>query len=136
MNELKNKCQFIGNLGKDPEAQYTPSGALMLKFSICVNMTTRSDEGYDNEPLWIDLVSFGKRAEGWKKILKKGTKVAVECEYKKRKYQNQDGQNRYSHDFNVRNLELLGGGRGRDEAAEDGDFETETEGGFGGEIPF
>lgn len=117
MNELVNSCRFIGNLGKDPEMQYTPKGTAMLKFSVAVNEKRYEGDGYVDNTTWLDLAAFGKLAETMVKLLKKGTKIIVDAQYGKSSYEEQDtGKKRTSHNFTVRNFQILSGGRTKDEA--------------------
>lgn len=124
MNELVNSCRFVGRLGKDPEAQYSPKGSMVLKFSLAVNQRKWADGEYEKDTLWVDLVAFGKRAETMNMMLQKGTLVLVDAEYQKNSYTNRDGDKRLAHNFLVRSFQLLSGGRRSDETG-DGSSDNE-----------
>jgi single-strand DNA-binding protein len=133
MNELVNSCRFVGRLGKDPEAQYSPKGSMVLKFSLAVNQRKWADGEYEKDTLWVDLVAFGKRAETMNTMLQKGTLVLVDAEYQKNNYTTRDGDKRLAHNFLVRSFQLLSGGRRSDE---NGDGSSDNEDNYyGGNLP-
>lgn len=106
-----NHCQFIGNLGKDPELTYLPSGDAVANFSIaCTEKWKDKATGEAKEATeWIRLVAFGKRAELAGQYLKKGSPVYVQCRVRTRKWQDQAGNDRYSTEFVVDQMQFLGG---------------------------
>ena len=93
-----NKVILIGNLGQDPETRYTPSG------SAVVNLNLATDESYKDrnsgqlvpKTEWHRVVLFGKVAEVASQYLRKGSKVYIEGKLQTRKWQGQDGQDRYT----------------------------------------
>lgn len=93
-----NKVILIGNLGKDPETRYTPNG------SAVTNLTLATDESYKDKNSgqmvpkteWHRIVIFGKIAEIAAQYLHKGSKVYLEGKLQTRKWQGQDGQDRYT----------------------------------------
>ncbi|MBA2753612.1 MAG: single-stranded DNA-binding protein [Chloroflexia bacterium] len=120
-----SKVILIGNLGRDPETRYTPSGVMNVQFSIAVSRRYTDSSGQQQEQTsWFRITGWGKLAEtmdgltqrGW---LTKGKQVYVEGRLEAREYQDQAGQTRTSLDVNATELQLLG---------QRGD----SEGGFGG----
>jgi|SRR5690554_2486797 len=92
-----NKVILIGNLGQDPETRYTPNG------NAVVNLSLATDESYKDRQTgqmvpkteWHRIVMFGKIAEIAGQYLRKGSKVYIEGKLQTRKWQAQDGQDRY-----------------------------------------
>jgi single-strand DNA-binding protein len=93
-----NKVILIGNLGQDPETRYTPNG------NAVVNLNLATDESYKDRQTgqmvpkteWHRIVMFGKIAEVAGQYLRKGSKVYIEGKLQTRKWQGQDGQDRYT----------------------------------------
>lgn len=93
-----NKVILIGNLGADPEVRYMPSGDAVANIRIATSETWKDrNTGEKQERTeWHNVVFFGKIAEIVKQYLRKGSKVYVEGKLRTRKWQGQDGQDRYS----------------------------------------
>lgn len=110
-----NKCQFIGNLGRDPEVNYLPSGDAVANFSIaCTEKWKDKNTGETKEATeWVRCVAFGRKGEIAGQYLKKGSPCYVEGRMKTREYE-KDGIKRYSTEILVDNLILLGGKSGGD----------------------
>jgi single-strand DNA-binding protein len=90
-----NKVMIIGNLGRDPEMRYTPSGLPVTQFSVAVNRNTRDDAGeWKKETEWFRVVLFREQAERAAEWLRKGTKVFIEGRLQTRQYE-KDGQTHY-----------------------------------------
>lgn len=106
-----NHCQFIGNLGKDPELTYLPSGDAVANFSIaCTEKWKDKSTGETKEQTeWVRLVCFAKKAELAGEYLKKGSPVYVQCRMRTRKWQDKEGVDRYSTEFVVDQMQFLGG---------------------------
>ncbi|MFL1466432.1 single-stranded DNA-binding protein [Marinobacter sp. HN1S83] len=93
-----NKVILIGNLGQDPDTRYTPNG------NAVVNLNLATDESYKDRQTgqmvpkteWHRIVMFGKIAEVAGQYLRKGSKVYIEGKLQTRKWQGQDGQDRYT----------------------------------------
>ncbi len=70
---------IVGNLGKDPEMRYTPSGQAVTSFSVATNRRYTASNGEQvNETIWFRISAWGKQAEICNQFLKKGSKVLVE----------------------------------------------------------
>ena len=121
-----SKVILIGNLGRDPETRYTPSGAMNVQFTMAVSRRFRDNSGQDQERTnWFRVTAWAKLAETLDNLtqqgyLAKGKQVYVEGRLEAREYTDQNGATRTSLDVNATEFQLLGQ-RG------DGD------GGFGGQ---
>lgn len=111
MAKSLNKCQFIGNLGKDPETRYAPSGDAICNFSIaCSDGYKDKNTGEQvDKTEWVNVVAFRKLAEICDKWLKKGSKVYVEGKMQTRKWQDKEGNDRWSTEILLDNMLMLGG---------------------------
>lgn len=119
-----NKCIFIGNLGRDPEIRYMPSGDAMANFSIACTDSFKSKTGERQERTeWVRIVMFGKQAEIAGEYLKKGSPVYIEGRLQTRKWQNKEGQDQYTTEIVADRMQMLGGRSGGGNAFEvmDGD---------------
>ena len=103
-----NKIMLIGNLGKDPEMNYTPSGTAVTKFSLAVNRYKKSSTGERQEETeWFNIVAWDKLAETCNTYLHKGSKVFIEGRVSQRKYTDKNGMERTSVDVIASNMEIL-----------------------------
>src|SRR6266702_2125538 len=92
---MLNKIMLIGNLGKDPDAQYTPDGTAVMRFSLAVNRITKSSGGARQEETeWFNVITWRQLAEICGKYLHKGSKVFVEGRLTQRKYTDRQGVQR------------------------------------------
>lgn len=105
-----NKVLLIGNVGKDPELQYSTIGTAYCKFSLATTERVKDKSGeWENQTQWFNIVMFGKVAETYSKLIAKGSKIFVEGKFKSDEYE-KDGVKRQSFsiivsDFN--NVVLL-----------------------------
>ena len=106
-----NKVMLIGNLGADPEIRYTQAGVAVANMRLATNFsfTDRSGEKREHTE-WHRVVVFGKLAEIVSEYLNKGDPVYFEGRLRTRKWQSQDGQDRYSTEVIASDINLLGGG--------------------------
>lgn len=104
-----NKAILIGNLGVDPETKYTPSGAAVTNIRIATSEQWRDkNTGEQQERTeWHRVVFFGKLAEIAGEYLKKGSKVYIEGRIQTRKWQGQDGQDRYTTEIVANEMQML-----------------------------
>jgi single-strand DNA-binding protein len=92
-----NKCMIIGNLGRDPEMRYTPSGQAVTQFSVATNRNFRDQQGeWQSETEWFRVVVWGDRGERAAEQLRKGHKVYVEGRLQTRQWEDQTGNKRYT----------------------------------------
>lgn len=103
-------CFFIGNLGRDPEMTYTPSGIPMTKFSVAVtNSFTSADGTRQEKTLWINIVAFRKLAEITSQYLTKGRQVLVVGKIQEnRPWTDRDGNLRCNTDVIADDVRFLG----------------------------
>lgn len=87
-----NRVFLIGHIGKDPELKPTAGGTSVLKFSLATKERYNDQEHTE----WHNIVAFGKRAEFMAKYLSKGDRVHIEGRLKTSKYEDRDGNTRYS----------------------------------------
>jgi single-strand DNA-binding protein len=114
-----NKCIFIGNLGRDPEIRYMPSGDAMANFSIACTDSFKGKSGEKQERTeWVRIVMFGKQAEIAGEYLKKGSPVYIEGRLQTRKWQNKEGQDQYTTEIVADRMQMLGGRSGGGNAFE------------------
>jgi single-strand DNA-binding protein len=115
-----NKAMIIGNLGRDPEMRYTPSGQAVTQFTVAVNRNYKDQNGeWQEDTEWFRVVVWGQQAERSAEYLRKGNKVFVEGRMQTRQWEGQDGQKRYTTELiadRVQNLER----RSRDDAGDPG----------------
>jgi single-strand DNA-binding protein len=103
-----NKVQLIGNLGRDPEMRYTPSGKAVTNFSVAVGRVTRDPGGENREETeWFRIVAWDRLAETCSQYLKKGSKVYVEGRLQSRKYNDKDGVERTSVEVVINEMMML-----------------------------
>jgi len=100
------KLMIIGNLGRDPEMRYTPTGKPVTQFTVAVNQSTRNQQTgeWTEETDWFRVSVFGDRAERAAEQLRKGNKVFVDGRFRTREFEGQDGQKRTSLDVTADNV--------------------------------
>ncbi len=105
-----NKVILVGNLGRDPEVKYTASGAAI------VNITVATSESWNdkqtNEKVekteWHRVVAYRRLAEIMGEYLRKGSQVYIEGKLQTRKWQDQNGQDRYTTEIVANEMQMLG----------------------------
>lgn len=113
-----NKVILVGNLGKDPEVSYLPSGQSVTKFSLATSRSYKDKTGeWKEETEWHNIVAWGKTGESVAQYLSKGRQVYVEGRIQSRTWEDKEGKKRYNTDIVADNIMLLGGrGEGGGEA--------------------
>lgn len=113
MAKSVNKVILIGNLGKDPEVKYTPSGMALARFTLATADRVKDKDGnWQERTEWHNLVSFGRTAEIVGEYLKKGGKVYIEGRLHHDSWDDKEtGQKKYRTEIIVNDLVLLGGPR-------------------------
>ncbi|HTT07981.1 MAG TPA: single-stranded DNA-binding protein [Gammaproteobacteria bacterium] len=106
-----NKVILIGNLGNDPEVKYTASGSAVANVSIATSENWKDKATGENQERteWHRVVFFGKLAEIVGEYLKKGSQVFVEGRLQTRKWQDKEGQDRYTTEIVANEMQMLGG---------------------------
>ena len=113
-----NKCMIIGNLGRDPEMRYTPSGQAVTQFTVATNRNYRDqNQEWQKETEWFRVVVWGQQAERAAENLRKGNKVYVEGRIQTRQWEGQDGQKRYTTELVANTIQNLDR-RPRDDAGD------------------
>jgi len=103
-----NKITLIGNLGRDPEMNYTPNGVAVTKFSLAVNRITKSSTGEkEKETEWFNIVAWRQLAEICNNYLHKGDKVYIDGRLQQRKYTDKNGVERTAIDVIASDMEML-----------------------------
>ena len=116
-----NKVILIGNLGKDPEIRYTPSGAAVANFTIATSEEWKDkDSGQKQERTeWHRIVAWRRLGEICGEYLRKGSQVYIEGKLQTRSWEDRDGNKRYTTEIIAQNMQMLGsanrGGRTTDQ---------------------
>jgi single-strand DNA-binding protein len=105
-----NKVILIGNLGRDPEMRYLPSGDAVANFSIATTEKWKDKSGEMQEQTeWHRIAFFGRLAEVCGEYLRKGSSVYVEGRLQTRKWTDKDGNERYTTEIRGDRMQMLGG---------------------------
>lgn len=105
-----NKVILVGNLGRDPEVRYMPSGDAIANLSLATTEIWKDKNGEKQEATeWHRVVFFGRQAEICGQYLKKGSQIYVEGSLRTRKWQDKDGQDRYTTEIRGERMQMLGG---------------------------
>jgi single-strand DNA-binding protein len=112
-----NKVILVGNLGRDPETKYMPDGAALTNASIATSFqwTDKASGEKKEETEWHRVVFRGRLAEIAGEYLKKGSQVYVEGRLRTRKWQDKEGQDRYTTEISVDSMQMLGSRSGSGE---------------------
>ncbi len=119
-----NKVIIVGNLGRDPEIRYMPSGDAIANIAVATSYKSKDRNTGEQKELteWHRISFFGRLAEIVGQYLKKGSSVYVEGRLQTRKYTDKDGVEKYATDIIAENMQMLGGrqGMGGDAGMDDG----------------
>ena len=131
-----NKVILLGNLGRDPEVRYMPSGDPIANVTIATSSRYKNKAGeMVDETEWHRVTFFGRLAEIASQYLKKGNPVYVEGRIKTRKYTDKDGIEKYATDIIASEMQLLGGREGRGAPAGEDDGYGAEAGGYSRPAP-
>lgn len=127
-----NKVIIVGNLGRDPETRYMPSGDAMTTITVATtdSWKDKSSGEKKEQTEWHRITFFGKLAEIAGQYLKKGAQVYVEGSLRTRKYTDKDGVEKYATDIKADSMQMLGsrqgstGGGPMDDAGDEGEGAT------------
>lgn len=144
-----NKAIIIGNLGSDPEIRYTQSGTQVATFNVATTERWKGQDGQMQESTeWHKIVAWQRLAEICGEYLHKGSKVYIEGKIQTRKWQDQNGNDKYTTEIVAREMKMLSprggegsGGSGGGGGQHDNSFpEPAAAGNFGGgtgeDVPF
>lgn len=109
-----NKVILVGNVGKDPEVRYTADGTAISNLSLATSYRFKKDGEQKEETEWHRVSFFGRLAEIVSEYIKKGSSIYVEGRLRTRKWQDKDGQDRYTTEIVAENMQMLGGRRDGD----------------------
>jgi single-strand DNA-binding protein len=117
---MLNMTQIIGHLGRDPEVRHTPDGTAVANLAVATNETWKDKAGEKQERTeWHRVVLFGKVAEVAADYLRKGSLVYLQGRLQTRKWQGEDGQDRYTTEIVGERLRMLGGKPAREGETEE-----------------
>lgn len=105
-----NKIIVIGNLGRDPEMRYTPSGQSVTSFSIATNRKFTVGGEQREETDWFNVSAWGRLSELCNQYLTKGQQVYVEGRLHLRSYDGRDGQTRWVNEISLTDVQFLSRG--------------------------
>jgi len=109
-----NKVILVGNLGRDAELRYTPSGAAVASLNLATTETWNDKSGQRQEKTeWHRVVLWGKQAESLQEYLVKGKQIYIEGKLQTRQWDDKDGNKRYTTEIKADRVTLLGSGGGR-----------------------
>ncbi len=119
-----NKVIIVGNLGRDPEIRYLPSGDAVANIAVATSYKSKDRTTGEQKEVteWHRISFFGRLAEIAGQYLKKGSSVYVEGRLQTRKYMDKDGVEKYATDIVAEQMQMLGGrqGMGGDSSMDDG----------------
>jgi single-strand DNA-binding protein len=115
-----NRVILVGNLGRDAELRYTPSGAAVATLSLATTevWNDRTTNQRQEKTEWHRVVLWGKQAESLQEYLTKGKQIYVEGRLQTRQWDDKDGNKRYTTEIRADRITLLGGGGGRGAAVD------------------
>ena len=138
-----NKVILVGNLGADPEVRYTPSGSAVTNIRVATTDQWRDRQSGEQQERteWHRVVFFNRLAEIAGEYLRKGSQVYIEGRLQTRKWQGQDGQDRYTTEIVANEMQMLGGrgggggGFGQQSAGQGGHGQPGQQDGYGQQQP-
>jgi single-strand DNA-binding protein len=109
-----NKVILVGNLGRDAELRYTPGGAAVATLNLATTevWNDKASGQKQEKTEWHRIVLWGKSAESLSEYLTKGKQIYVEGRLQTRKWQDKDGNDKYTTEIRADRITLLGGGGG------------------------
>ena len=109
-----NKVIIVGNLGNDPDTKYMPSGSAVTNLSVATNESWKDKATGEQKDRteWHRVAMFGRLAEISAEYLRKGSQVYIEGKLRTRKWQDQQGNDRYSTEIIADEMQMLGGRTG------------------------
>ena len=115
-----NKVILVGNLGADPESRYMPNGDAVVNIRLATTESWKDKNSGEKKELteWHRVVFYRKLAEIAGQYLRKGSSVYIEGRIRTRKWQDKDGQERYTTEIEANELQMLGKREGGSEAPE------------------
>ena len=135
-----NKVILVGNLGKDPETRYMPSGSAVTNLTLATSESWKDKQSGEAQERteWHKVAMFGRLAEIAAEYLRKGSQVYIEGKLRTRKWQDKEGKDRYTTEIVADEMQMLGGkggggaSAGAGAGAMAGGGATDDDGGFSG----
>ncbi|MTI88674.1 MAG: single-stranded DNA-binding protein [Balneolaceae bacterium] len=128
-----NKAMLIGRLGQDPEVRYTQSNTAVATLSIATSERYKDSNGeYQERTEWHRVVAWGRLAEICQQYLKKGSQVYIEGPIQTRKWEDKEGQKRYTTEIKALQMTMLdskgssGGGQGGEASQGGGNAQSQS----------
>lgn len=117
-----NKVILVGNLGADPETRYMPSGGAVTNIRVATSESWKDKNTGDQQERteWHNVAFFGRLAEIAAEYLRKGSQVYIEGKLRTRKWQDRDGNDRWSTEVIANEMQMLGGRPGGGASAQSG----------------
>ncbi|MDX8406785.1 MAG: single-stranded DNA-binding protein [Mariprofundaceae bacterium] len=110
---MLNKAMLIGNLGADPETRFTQDGTCVCNLRLATTEKFKNRAGEQQEKTeWHRVVLWGRLGEIANQYLKKGARVYIEGKIETRKWQDRDGNDKYTTEIRANEMKMLGGGSG------------------------
>ena len=122
-----NKVILVGNLGADPEVRYMPSGEAVANVRLATTESWKDKASGEKKEIteWHRVVFYRKLAEIAGQYLKKGSQVYLEGRIKTRKWQDKEGQDRYTTEIEATEMQMLGSRQGMGAPAPSGGYDSE-----------
>ncbi|HIJ79853.1 MAG: single-stranded DNA-binding protein [Desulfobulbaceae bacterium] len=137
---MVNKVTLIGNLGKDPEVRYSQTGTAIANFTVATTETWKKADGNKEELTeWHRVVAFARLGEICGEYLSKGSKVYIEGRLQTRKWEDKDGNPRYTTEIVAKEMKMLsprGAGAGSNGGNQNYDEPPYPEPVMGDDVPF
>ena len=129
-----NKVILVGNLGKDPETRYMPSGGAVTNLTLATSESWKDKQTGENQERteWHKVAMFGKLAEIAAEYLRKGSQVYIEGKLRTRKWQDKEGKDRWTTEIVADEMNMLGGKGGGGAAGASAPSAAAAGGGSGG----
>lgn len=124
MSRTLNKVMLIGNVGKDPEVNFTPSGVKVTQFRLATSETWKDKDGVVQEHTdWHTIIAWRGLADIVEKLIKRGSRIYIEGKIQSRTFEDRDGNKRYITEIVADNLLLLDSKKS-DHPSTNGEHET------------
>jgi single-strand DNA-binding protein len=103
-----NNITLVGNLGRDPELRYTPSGTPVCQFTMATNDRVKKGGDWEKHTTWFRVTVFGKQAEACSQYLSKGRQVYVQGRLRIEEWEDRDGKKRFTAEVTGETVQFLG----------------------------
>jgi len=133
---MLNKVMLIGNLGADPETRFTQDGTCVCNLRVATTEKFKNRNGEQQERTeWHRIVMWGRLGEIANQYLSKGSRVYIEGKIETRKWQDRDGNDKYTTEIRANEMKMLGGGSGGSASGKQQGESFPRQGGGGANAP-